>query len=149
MITGIGVHIKVKDFQRSLQFYQNLGFSAVFEYGPDKQVKETYNGIVFEHGGSKLEIADGHRAVKPEVFQETVASSKISLMIDVEDLTAIVAKCHQHNIAIATPPRHYYWGKLELVILDPDGTRLVFTTPYSPNQAKALKADETWAQAST
>lgn len=43
-------------------------------------------------------------------------------------------------------PRHYYWGKLEVVIKDPDGTVLVFTQPYSEEAARVLKADETWGK---
>jgi catechol 2,3-dioxygenase-like lactoylglutathione lyase family enzyme len=69
-ITGLGIHIKVKDIEKSRQFYNALGFREVFAYGPSEMVKEDYSGVVFEQGGGKLEIAEGHRAVKPEVFQE-------------------------------------------------------------------------------
>jgi len=78
MLKNVGVHIKVSDFKKSLAFYTALGFKKVFEYGPDKTVKEAYNGTVFEIGGTKLEIADGHRAVKPEVFAPPMPNSKIS-----------------------------------------------------------------------
>ena len=71
MINAIGTHIKVKSIKKSETFYTNLGFKKIFEYGPDKSVKEDYNGIVFEHGGSKLEIADGHRAVNNKTFKES------------------------------------------------------------------------------
>lgn len=145
MITGIGIHIKVKDFDKSLAFYESLGFEKVFSFGPDEEVKENYRGTIFQHGNSKLEIADGHIAVKPEVFQKEIDSSKISLMVNVENLSDIVKKAEVANIKIAVPPRHYYWGTLELVIKDPDGTVLVFIAPYSQDEAKAISADETWA----
>lgn len=145
MIKQIGTHIKVNNFEKSLNFYTTLGFSKVFEYGPNKDVKEAYNGVVFESGGCKLEIADGHRAVKPEVFKQKIENSKISLMIQVDDLEDIIYRCGKNNIQIAVGTRHYYWGTLELVIKDPDGTVLVFIAPYDSSVAKRTNADETWA----
>lgn len=141
-INSIGVHIKVKDFDASKAFYEALQFTKVFEYGPDMQVKEAYRGATFQHGTAKIEIADGHRAVKPDVFKETVGSSKISLMIAVDSLTDILEKCTKANIPISVKPRHYYWGTLELVIKDPDGVVLVFIAPYSKQEAKEIGADE-------
>lgn len=144
MIKSIGVHIKTASFTKSFAFYEVLGFKKVFEYGPDKKVKEDYNGAVFEHGGCKLEIADGHRAVKPEVFKESVPSSKISLMIYVDNFKEIIKCCQKANITLAVGPRHYYWNTLELVVKDPDGTVLVFIAPYTKKEAKRISADESW-----
>ncbi|OGG12964.1 hypothetical protein A2773_03030 [Candidatus Gottesmanbacteria bacterium RIFCSPHIGHO2_01_FULL_39_10] len=141
-MNSLGVHIKVRDFGKSRAFYQSLGFKPVFSYGPDQQVIEDYSGVVYEINGAHLEIASGHRAVKPEVFAQPVASSKISLMLKVNSLKPIVSRCTKFHIPIAVNPRHYYWGTLEMVIKDPDGTVLVFIAPYSPEEAKALKADE-------
>jgi len=146
-ITGIGTHIKVKNFSKSFAFYKALGFRQVFAYGPRQKMKEDYNGVVFEHNGCKLEIAEGHRAVKPDVFQEKVHSSKISLMISVENLADILERCKKSQFPIAVRPRHYYWGTLELVVKDPDGVVLVFVSPYSKRVAKRMNADETWATA--
>src|SRR3989344_2260920 len=108
MIKNAGVHIKVNNYEKSLKFYTSLGFIKVFEYGPGKSVEEKYRGAVFEHGGCKLEIADGHRAVKPEVFKEQVKSSKISLMVYVDTLEEILKKCKKNKINSAVPTRHYY-----------------------------------------
>lgn len=137
------MHIKVADFEKSKLFYTQLGFKKVFEYGPGTSIPEDYSGIVFEHGGCKLELADGHRAVKKEVFTEKLRSSKISLMIQVNSLKKVIDICRKYSITIAVPPRHYYWGTLELVIKDPDGTVLVFICPYSDKEAKLVQADET------
>lgn len=145
MITGIGTHIKVADFPKSKAFYLALGFKPVFEYGPGTPVPEDYSGITFEHGGCKLEIASGHRAVKPEVFNERVASSKISLMVYVDTLSEIITLANQANIPLAVGPRHYYWGTLELVITDPDGVVLVFIAPYTPQEAQKISADASWS----
>jgi len=144
-ILGLGIHIKVKNFAKSLAFYKTLGFKQVFAYGPQQKVKEDYDGVVFAHGGTKLEIASGHRAVKPKVFQQLLSSSKISLMIQVPSLKPLLTHCRKANIPLAVGPRHYYWGTLEAVIKDPDGVVLIFIAPYSASQAKILHADETWS----
>jgi catechol 2,3-dioxygenase-like lactoylglutathione lyase family enzyme len=159
-IQGIGTHLKVKDFAKSKAFYLSLGFSPVFEYGPEQEmtkdpqgnlctVPEAYHGIVFEHGGCKLEIGDGHRAVKPEVFQETITSSKASLMVYVDSVAEVIRQCELAHIEIAVGPRHYYWGTIEVVIKDPDGFILVFICPYTPEEAMRVNPDETWAQPPT
>ena len=33
-MTGLGINIKVKDIQISCKFYESLGFTPVFGYGP-------------------------------------------------------------------------------------------------------------------
>lgn len=144
MITSIGVHIKARDFIKSKEFYTGFGFEKVLEYGPDQEVKEDYRGATFALGSAKIEVADGHRAVKPEVFNETIVTSKISLMIEVESLRDIIARGEKMGLAPTTPVRHYYWGKLEVVYRDPDGVIVVFTQPYNPEEARALGADETF-----
>lgn len=145
MTNKIGVHIKVKDIKKSEEFYKVLGFKETFAYGPDREVKEVYSGRVYEVGGAKLEIADGHRAVRSEIFKEMVKSSKISLMINVDSLGEIIDKCRQNNIPVVGP-RHYYWGTLEMVVKDPDGVVLVFIAKYDIAEAKKLNADERWAK---
>ena len=149
MIKTIGTHIKTKDFNKSLKFYEGLGFEKVFEYGPDKEVKEDYSGATFSCGTAKLEIADGHRAVKPEVFQEIIKSSKISLMVEVDSIGEIIDRARKMGIEVTTPVRHYYWGKLEVVFRDPDGVILVFTEAYTPEMATKLRASEEFGRMSS
>lgn len=142
MIKSIGAHIKACDYKKSRAFYEGMGFPIVFEYGPDKAVKEEYGGATFQVGSAKLEIADGHRAVKPEVFKEKVTSSKISLMIEVESISEVMDRARSMGIEPAVGVRHYYWGKLEVVYRDPDGVVVVFTEPYTPERARQLGASE-------
>lgn len=149
MIKSIGTHIKAKDYKASRAFYEGFGFPVIFEYGPDKEVKEEYSGVTFAVGAAKLEIADGHRAVKPETFEESVTSSKISLMIEVESLAEIIERAEKMGLSPTTPVRHYYWGKLEVVYRDPDGVIVVFTQPYNPEDSKKLGADEKFAKTSS
>ncbi len=158
-IQTIGTHIKAADFTKSKHFYETLGFTKVFEYGPDKTFQkdakgnlvsapERYHGMTFSHGGCKLEIANGHRAVKPYVFKEKVKSSKISLMIPVDSIAKVIDVCKKNRIPLAVGPRHYYWGTLEVVVKDPDGVVLVFIAPYSEEEARKVHADDTWGSPS-
>lgn len=146
MITSLGAHIKVSNFSKSKAFYEVLGFKKVFEYGPDKPIKEKYRGTTYQVGTTKLEIAEGHPAVKANVFKQPITSPKVSLMINIENMTEFLDTCKKSGIPLAVGPRHYYWGKLEVVVKDPDGLILVFTVPYSEEEAKKIHADETFGK---
>lgn len=137
----IGVHIKVNNFYNSLKFYLKLGFKKVFAYGDEEYIKnyasniphahEKYRGMSFEIGNAVLEIADGHIAVKPEVFKEKVNSSKISLFIDTDSLSSVLQSCKENSITIVKEPTEYHWGTREMVVRDPDGVILVFREPLN------------------
>ena len=144
---GIGIHIKTADFAASKKFYDALGFPQVFAYGPEEAVKEAYRGATYDTGAGKLEIADGHRAVKPGVFKERIGSSKMSLMIPIDDVEAFLARLKKADIVPAVLPRHYYWGTIEVVVKDPDGVVLVFIAPYDASVARQIGADETYGSA--
>ena len=134
--TQFGIHLKVSDISKSLEFYQSLGFIPVFSYGIDSflakiedsvgKAPETYNGVVFAVDNALFEIADGHMAVKPEVFEKHISSSKISAMVYVESIHAVVENCSRHNIPLLVEPKEFPWGTKEVVIKDPDGFILVF-----------------------
>jgi len=136
MINQFGIHVKVKNFESSYQFYRRLGFKPVFAYGKvsflsklEKQiprVNEIYNGVTFQIGNALFEIADGHMAVKKKVFKKNIDNSKISAMIQVSSLKSIMNVCNKYNYPIAVQPKIYPWGTQELVIKDPDGFVLVF-----------------------
>ncbi len=136
MIHQFGIHLKVRDINRSLSFYKLFGFNEIFGLGSEEflgklhpsipKVAENYNGVVFEIGNALFEIADGHVAVKKEVFQEVVPNSKLSAMIYVDSVEHIDKVCRKNKIHISVPIRKYHWGTKEVVIKDPDGFVLVF-----------------------
>lgn len=146
MIKSVGVCIKTKDFAKSRKFYEGLGFKAIFEVGPDKEIKDQNNVVIFgSETGGKFELTDGHVAIKPEVFRESIISSKISLMFEVDSVEEIIDKANKMGVEPAAPLRHYYYGNLEIVYLDPDGTRVVFVEPYTKVVAEKLGASEEFA----
>lgn len=136
MITKFGVHIKVKSINKSLNFYSSFGLKPIFAYGNKNftskfkdicpSVKENYNGVTFKVGGSLLEIADGHIAVKKSTFKENIESSKISAMLHVKSLDKIMSICKEKTFKIFVDPKSYPWGTKEMVVKDPDGFVLVF-----------------------
>ena len=147
-ITGFGAHIKVSDIKKSREFYESLGFKAVFGYGDEEwkaslpkdipSASEKYRGIVFAIGdNAKLEIADGHVGVKhQDIFKKTIENEKISAMVNVKSLLPLFSNEH---IRLSFPVRHYYWGTLEAAFRDPDGFVLVFIAPYSEKEEEQIK----------
>lgn len=139
MLNKFGVHIKVKDIEKSFNFYSSFGLKPIFTYGRDFWIKkmitkypslahadEKYEGVTFELGNSLLEVANGHVAVKPEVFKQDITSSKVSAMIDTDSVNNIVEICKKNDFEIAKEPVTYPWGTREVVVKDPDGFILVF-----------------------
>jgi len=136
----MGVHLKVKSITESRKFYEDfLELTPVFAYGSDEFLKtipsgvatapERYSGIIYEiSGGSKIEIADGHIAVKDQIiFIEPIESPKISAMLNVQSLVPLLKKGILGNKPKVT---HYYWGTLETVVRDPDGWVIVLIVPF-------------------
>ncbi len=133
--TQFGIHIKTKDFSKSLDFYLKLGFQPVFVYGPPNFLQqftevasapERYRGISFNINNAILELGEDHVAIKKEVFQERIPSSKVSAMVDVASVAEVRQICEQNNFEIAKTEVDYPWGTRELVVRDPDGFILVF-----------------------
>jgi catechol 2,3-dioxygenase-like lactoylglutathione lyase family enzyme len=147
-ISGLGIHIKVADINKSRKFYESLGFRPVFAYGDEEflsslpsnvpSAPERYRGLTYSVGNdASLEIAEGHIAVSDRsVFTESIKSPKVSAMVRVSSLAPIL-KNDQVNLKF--PIRHYYWGTLEAAFRDPDGFVLVFIAPYSEKELKVLR----------
>lgn len=149
MIKSIGTVIKTKNYQKSRTFYEALGFKVIFEIGPDKEIKSGNDQVVIygSETGGKFELTDAHPAIKPGVFQDTIKSSKISMMFEVDSLVDIIAGAKSIGVEPAVEVRHYYYGTLEVVFKDPDGVVIVFIEPYSPESAEELGANEEFGEA--
>lgn len=148
LITGMGVHIKVKSISESRRFYEDfLQLIPVFAYGNDEFLKtiplgvptaqERYSGVTYEiPGGFKIEIADGHIAVKDSnVFITDIVSPKVSAMLNVTSLVPLLKKDFLVNKPKVT---HYYWGTFETVVRDPDGWVIVLISPYGDDEFEAV-----------
>ena len=132
----LGVHIKCADIDKSLEFYLNYDLKPIFAYGSKEwqqkfqnidTVDEKYNGVSLGIGDSnEAIIADGHIAVKPEVFMKRVKSSKISLFLDVESVMEVEEIARRNSYKIIEEITSYPWGMDEIVVRDPDGVVVVF-----------------------
>ncbi len=144
MIKSMGTVIKTKDYQKSRTFYEALGFKVIFEIGPDKEIKSGNDQVVIygSETGGKFELTNAHPAIKPGVFQETITSSKISMMFEVDSLADIIGRAKSIGVEPAVEVRHYYYGTLEVVFKDPDGMVIVFIEPYTAESAEKLGASE-------
>lgn len=139
MISKAGVHIKVKEIKSSLNFYSLFLDKAIFAYGSPEfhnflktkgydcqMVSEKYNGVTYDIGGMLLEIADGHLAVKQDVFTSPMTSSKLSFMLHVPSVEILQQTLSKAGYSCAVPIRKFPWGTTEIVYKDPDGVVLVF-----------------------
>lgn len=144
--TGAGVHLKVRDIQDSRKFYEKLGFKPVFGYGSEEyratlpegcpSVPEKFQGVSYRIAeGAEFELADGHVAVKPEVFEEQISSSKVSAIIRVKSIVPVI-EAYKEKIVFSV--RKYYWGSIEVALRDPDGFVLVFIAPFSDEEYNAV-----------
>ncbi len=141
-VTSLGIHLKVKDINKSRKFYESLGFKTTFVYGSeefkstfDKNIAtapENYPGITYKVGDTTIEISEDHIGIKDKsVFQEMIKSSKVSAVVHVSSLASLFSN---PLVEIKVPVRHYYWGTIEAVFRDPDGFVLVFIAPYSDEE---------------
>ena len=138
IVTGFGVHLKVRSISASRAFDQDyLGLTPVFADGDKDFVKtfseevttvpEAYSGVTYEiPGGAKIEIADGHIAVKDaDIFSAAITSPKVSAMINVTSLVPLLDKS---DIRPKSAIKKYYWGTIEMVLRDPDGWVIVYSS---------------------
>lgn len=148
LVTALGIHIKVADIDASRDFYERyLGLTPAFAYGdedflatiPDTATKapDVYRGILYDLSPqAKLEIADGHIAVKhPAVFSEQIVSPKISAMVNVSSLVPLLESSARRPKSTV---KHYHWGTVEMVLRDPDGFVVVLIAPYTEEEAAAV-----------
>lgn len=153
-ITGLGLHIKVKDIQASRALYESLGFTPVFAYGDadflatipsgTPNAPEHYRGVAYKAFAdeaktitiAELEIAEDHIALKnKQDAKETIASAKISAMLRVKSLVPLFSNT---NVNLVFPVRHYYWGTIEAAFRDPDGFVVVCIAPFSQEELDAV-----------
>lgn len=148
VVTGLGIHVKVASIEASREFYEDyLRLTPVFVYGDPEFVgqfpktvakaPDVYRGVTYNiTPETRLEIADGHIAVKdPAVFESQISSPKVSAMINVSSLVPLLRDSSRRP---QSSVKHYYWDTLEMVMRDPDGWVVVLIAPYSEAEAEEI-----------
>jgi catechol 2,3-dioxygenase-like lactoylglutathione lyase family enzyme len=102
------VLLRPSDFERSATFYRDTLGLAVF--------REFTGGIVFFTGGGYLELSG---------TEGPVASDKLSLWLQVRDLTTEFDRLSARGVEVVEPPVLKFWGLHEARLRDPDGLLLV------------------------
>jgi catechol 2,3-dioxygenase-like lactoylglutathione lyase family enzyme len=120
MIKGIdNVGICVSDLKRSVAFYQQLGFSKVYENN---------RGATMVAGTAKLFIFQTRKATSASVgrdftlFQNPPGIDHISF--DVQDVDRTYAEAKAKGVAFNDAPEDQSWGARMVSLRDPDGNNL-------------------------
>lgn len=119
-ITSIGhVAIRVKDFQRSLDFYVGrLGFDEMFRLDRDGQLWIIYLRITDDQYLELFSDAVGDRAPATEL----VGINHLCLTVD--DLDAVIARLDAAGVPLTRPKKVAMDRNAQAWIEDPDGHRI-------------------------
>ncbi len=104
--------VHVQDLDRSMAFYQSLGFRRV-------RSEETFAELEWE---GLLFFLDSAR--KPP----TIDSPAANIRIMVPDVDAMWARVREMNAKVLNPIEDKYYGLRDFTILDPDGFGIRFAT---------------------
>lgn len=106
----------VKDVDKTLGFYQQLGFDAELK---DNAVRVKLNDFT-------LCFMDENKTDIPDEAGLTPKGLGIYTYIEVTDVDEYYKTILDNGITPETEPKTWPWGKREFVIKDPDGFKLVF-----------------------
>jgi catechol 2,3-dioxygenase-like lactoylglutathione lyase family enzyme len=120
MIQGIdNIGICVKDLERSVLFYQKLGFTKAFEND---------RGVTMVAGTTKLFIFQSRQLHPPEVnrqftlFDNPPGIDHISFAVD--EVDRIYADLQTNGVVFNSQPQDQDWGARVASLRDPDGNNL-------------------------
>jgi uncharacterized glyoxalase superfamily protein PhnB len=104
------------DLEKSLEFYQKLGFQAEITSGTLR--------VEFEN--IKLAFVDEN---KTEIKNESGMNPKglgVFTYIEIEDVDKYYKSIVEKGIKTSSEPKDWPWGKREFAVKDPDGYKLIF-----------------------
>lgn len=124
------VGIRVRDADRSLAFYANLGFEVVYR-DPHERV------IVLRNlAGVEINLIVNAHADEPNMLMDVpekhAGITHVALRVD--DIDATVAHLRQHGIDITDGPVRL-GSQLSLFVRDPDRTVIELNAPAPDNDA--------------
>ena len=115
----------VADLQKSVEFYQRLGFEPVREGSNNRDV-----AYVRLDGLSLQFVAQSSAADKPEAFQRDAfgepKGTGLYMNVEVDDVDQFFQTLKADGVTTSSEPRDWPWGQREFVLRDPDGYKLVF-----------------------
>ncbi len=119
--------LRPRDLERSVRFYEEtLGLAVFREWGEGPT-----RAAVFFAGGGLLEVSGSPPGAPP--------GDAVRVLFQVRDLRAAHEELAGRGVPIAEEPERKPWGLDEMVVLDPDGLRIVLVEvpPDHPQRRRA------------
>lgn len=113
------VGLKVSDMDRTLEFYQRLGFTLLRTSGPSP---DGLRSAVLQVGSQELNVFS-HPGVVPSVRENPFGMDHFCLLLDATSVDDVVAALHRAEIEIVKGPEPRRDG-MALFVHDPDGVRV-------------------------
>lgn len=118
------VEFFVSDFDRSLAFYEALGFEVVREWD---------GWALLERGGARLALQDdGYARSHPHYFTPNLDGPRgigVEVPVEVDDLDQLYAVASAMDGVVIKGITERGWGARDFRVADPDGYFVRFTTP--------------------
>jgi catechol 2,3-dioxygenase-like lactoylglutathione lyase family enzyme len=127
-VTGrpIGVELFVGDLERSIVFYEALGFTEVGRRWAD--------GLIIGRGAAKITLqGDAHAVEGPHYFTPDIGrrprGTGVEIVIQVEDVDALFATARAAGLDVVKAIQDREWPARDFRLADPDGYFLRITSP--------------------
>lgn len=122
---SIVVELFVSDVERSIAFYEALGFRVV---------KRWRDWLILERDGVKLTLqGDSHAVAGPHYFTPHIGrqprGTGVEIVVQVDDVDAIFAEAQAAGLEVVKPIQDRDWGARDFRIADPDGYFIRLTSP--------------------
>jgi lactoylglutathione lyase len=128
VVAGLtGVELHVADVERSLAFYQALGFHVE---------RRWEDWIRLDRDGADLVLfGDAYVRDHEHYFTPYIDRAPrgvgVEIVIEVDDLDAVLAAAEASGLHIVKPMQERPWKARDFRLADPDGYFLRFTSPLS------------------
>jgi uncharacterized glyoxalase superfamily protein PhnB len=140
----IAPSIRVKDIQKSLEFYtQKLGFQAT-DKSTRKDGRLAHASVGFD---SPLLMLDPVEYVQTEQTKDELLKNKLGIgvefhigMIETKKLDAFFSEVKAKGVTVINEPKTEFWGKRQFTVKDPDGYALTFSEHVSDVTPEAWTA---------
>jgi lactoylglutathione lyase len=106
--------IYAEDVERSVRFYESLGFEEHFRLPPDG-----------EPGYVGLELGASHLGIGRDPDAAAEPSERFSLWVYAEDCDTAVERLRAAGVTIVAEPADQPWGERVARVLDPDGNLVI------------------------
>jgi catechol 2,3-dioxygenase-like lactoylglutathione lyase family enzyme len=115
-----GITCYVKDLDKTINFYENLGFLF--------RKKETNHATAYLNW-FWIDFISIESEDKPKFLKEAKATNKgagMFIYINVDDIDGFYEEVIANEFKPSSEPRDWPWGNREFALRDPDGYKLVF-----------------------